>query len=586
MKLTRARGILGTLACAGCAVLAALPADAAAHAVLESAQPARGAALERAPKQVSLSFNEPIESSFGALRVFNADGERVDRGSAQRPSGSAISVQLRNGLSDGPYTATYRVVSADSHPVVGGYVFTVGKAGGLAAASVAELLDAEAGPVTETAFGVVRAVGYGAIALLIGGLVFLTLVWLPSLRAVGGAREGAGEAFEHRAGRLLVGAALAGLLSTVLGIVLQGATASGGSFWSALDTGVIHDVLNTRFGTVWKLRVTAFGLLVPLLLYLPALRGRREVKREAALELLRNVALVLALAYLAVSPALAGHAAAGDQAALLVPLDVLHVLAMSVWVGGVALLALVVPVATRLLDPPDRTRLLATAVSRFSTIALAAVVALLATGIFQSILHLDAFADLVDTAFGRAILVKSSIFVALVAIGAHNRRRSQPALARLASGGEPPGRAGLVLRRALRAEVGLMVLVLGVTAALVSYSPSAGVQSGPFSGTAELGPARLELTVDPARVGRNEVHVYLFNRGTGAQYDRPSELAISAAEPERGIGPLELRVRKAGPGHYTAPVAELVPGGDWDLTVRARISEFEELRAELEVPVR
>ncbi len=258
---------------------------------------------------------------------------------------------------------------------------------------------------------------------------------------------------------------------------------------------------------------------------------------------------------------------------------------MSAWVGGVVALLAVAPAATRALEPVDRTRLLATLIRRFSAVALASVALLLASGVGQSLLELDAWSDLVDSAFGRAILVKVAIFVALIALGAHNRRRSQPRLTRLAADGETPGRTGIALRRALRAEVVLMVLVLGVTAALVSYSPSAGTPSGPYSGSAELGSARLELTVDPARAGSNEVHVYLFDARSGAQYDRARRLSIAARERELDIGPIELDVRKAGPGHYTAR-ADLAPAGDWALTVRAPVSDFEELRTELEVPIR
>jgi copper transport protein len=576
--------------CAALLALTALPAGASAHAVVEQTQPARGAALDSAPERVTVTFDEPVESSFGALRVFAADGERVDFGDVRRPSGDAIAVRVEDDLPDGAYTVTYRVVSADSHPVTGGYVFTVGKAGGTPAAAVADLLEDGTGPVTEVAFGAVRAVSYAAIALLAGGFAFFLLVWLPALRRLpaGGRWAGTASAFQARATRLLVMAAFAGLSATVLGIVLQAATANGGSFWSALDSGLIHDVLNTRFGEVWKLRFTAFGVLAALLLFLPPATGRRWAGTNAADtgRAIWLVAFAAACAYLVISPALGGHAGAADDSALLVPLDVVHVGAMSAWVGGVALLLLVVPAATRRLDPPDRTRLLALLVTRFSTLALIAVAALLATGIAQSILHLDALSDLVDTAFGRAILIKVALLVALIALGAYNRRRSQPELTRLAAGDEAPRRAGGALRRTLRAEIVLMSVVLAVTAALVAYSPSAATPAGPFSDSADFGPARIELTVDPGRAGGNEVHVYLFDRRTGAQYDRPRRLTITAAEPERDIGPIALDVRKAGPGHYTVARADLAPAGDWSFVVRAPVSDFQELRTALEVPIR
>ncbi len=562
------------------ALLAALlapalaPALADAHAVVERTEPTRGATLKQAPERVEVTFDEPVESSFGALRVFDAGGGRVDLGDVARPSGEAVAVAIEPDLPDGAYTVTYRVVSADAHPVTGGYVFTVGEAGGVPAAAVADLLGEEAGPATEIAFGAVRVVSYGAIALLAGGLAFLLAVWWPALRGGAPGPPAARAAFRARGVRLLTIAAVAGMAATALGIVLQAATASGGSFWSALDGGLIHDVLNTRFGEVWKLRFTAFGLLAALLLFLPR-PGRAWL-----------AAFALACAYLVVSPALGGHAGAGDDAWALVPLNAAHVLSMSAWVGGVVALVAVVPAATRTLDPPDRTRLLAALVTRFSTVALAAVALLLASGVGQSLIELDAWPDLIDTAFGRAILAKSAIFVALIALGAHNRRRSQPRLARLAAGGDAPGRTGVVLRRALRAEVALMVLVLGVTAALVSYSPSVATPSGPYSGSAELGPARMELTVDPARAGANEIHVYLFDARGGAQYDRARRLSIAAREPELDIGPIALDARKVGPGHYTVTRAELAPAGGWTLTVRAPVSDFEELRTELEVPIR
>lgn len=95
-----------------------------------------------------------------------------------------------------------------------------------------------------------------------------------------------------------------------------------------------------------------------------------------------------------------------------------------------------------------------------------------------------------------------------------------PRLRRIAAGGEAPGRAGLILRRALRLEVALVVVVLGVTAVLAGYPPATASQSGPFSASASLGPAALEITVDPARAGPNQIHLYLFDARSGAQFTR------------------------------------------------------------------
>ena len=584
-----------------CLAALALPQTAAAHAVLVSASPERGTQVEAAPEQVTLRFNEPVEAGFGAVRVFDAEGERVDEGDLVRPGGDsdAIGVALRGDLPDGSYTATFRVVSADSHPVSGGFVFTVGEGGVAPAATVAELIDeGDAGPTTSVAFGAVRALAYLAIGLAVGGVIFLAAVWLPGLRAAGGARSewsDASQAFARRFGRLAIATVALGLVTTALGIVLQGANAAGTSFWSALDPTVIGDVLGTRFGTVWGLRLLDWLLLGALALVavagarMPVLRPASlgaaglAARRLAAPPVL--AALALLLGFLVVSPGLSGHAGSTHPELLVMTSDTLHVLAMSAWLGGLAALLLALPAATRRLEAPDRTRLLAACLRRFSPLALASVTALLATGTYQSILYLESLGDLTGSAFGRAILIKVVLIVALIALGALNLRRNRPELERLAAEGAPPGGTGRLLRRAVQAEVALIAVVLAVTAALTSYPPPGAEAAGPFSTSADMGPARLEVTVDPASTGANEIHLYLFRRRDGSQWDRAKELTLQLRLPDRDIGPLEPRLDKAGPGHYVARRALIAPGGEWRLQVAARVSDFAEHRAVIEVPV-
>ncbi len=550
------------------ALLAVAAPAAGAHATLESTVPERGSAAATPPEQVELRFSEPVELALGAVRVYDTDGREVQEGDAFHPGGqsAAVAVRLPGGLADGGYTVTYRVVSADSHPVSGGFVFAVGEDAAPPAQGVAELLgDQQAGPVTSVAFTVARAVQYGAIALALGLLAVLLLVWRPALRATG-AGEAAAAAFAGRARLALLAAGIAGAVSGLAGLGLQAATAQGASLWSSL--GATGDVLETRFGTVWGIGVLAWLAVVAL----------------AAVR--RPVAAAIPLAWLALLPGLGGHAGVQDPVAVLLPANVLHVLGASAWIGGIATLVIALPAATRALGTEARTPLLAATMGRFSTIALAGVAALLAGGILQSVLQLDAVADLVDTAFGRAILVKVGLVLVLLGLGALNRRRILPALDRAARDGASPGHAGALLRRSLRAEVALGIAAFAATGALAGYPPGTTQASGPYSASAALGPARVELTVEPAQAGPNELHLYLFDAQDGTQYDVPSEVTVTAALPDRGIEPLALDVRKAGPGHYVAGGAPLSPAGDWRLELVARVSEFDELRTAFEVPVR
>jgi copper transport protein len=571
--------------------------------VLTATEPARGAQLERAPEEVVFRFNEPVEASFGAVRVFDSAAEQVDDGEVTRPGNdaAAIGVGLEPDLPDGTYTATYRVVSADSHPISGGFVFTVGDPPAGSAVPVGDLIDdAGAGPVTDAALGVARVATYTATALLIGGLAFLVWCWTPALAGLAGAdgrwRAAAG-AFGSRLRLLLVVGVGVGMAATAAGIVLQGALALGTSFWDALSPSVIGDVLGTRFGEVWGLRFLVLAVLGGLL-FVPAVGFRFATLREASLGAAGAApadplpaspfvvaATGVALGFLALAPGLAGHPSVGDPRWLSLGANFVHVLAFSVWAGGLVAIVFALPAATSRLEAGERTGLLAETLIRFSGIALVSVAVLLASGIAQAVIQLDSLADLVETGYGRAILVKAGLLGLLVGLGAVNRRRSVPAMVERADARRSPGEAGVVLRRTLRAEIVLIGGVLAATAVLAASSPTAAT-GGPFSASAPIGGATLELTVDPAAAGPNEIHIYLFDRETGAQYEEVKELTVRAELPAEDVGPLEIDTRKAGPGHYVARNAPLGVSGDWVLEVAARVSAFEQNEADVEVPIR
>jgi copper transport protein len=581
--------------------LLALPPEARAHAVLQDTSPARGTTLEKQPDVIGFSFSEPVEGSFGAVRVFDSAGKQVQSGDVLRPQGQkSIGVRLRSGLREGSYTATFRVLSADSHPVSGGFVFSVGRPSS-PSQTVAQLTSGgDTGHVTQVGYGIARGVTYAATGLAIGALIFILLVWLPGLRSVAGGdarwRE-ASERFAARMRMLLAIALTAGAFGEAAQIMFQGATGAGTSFWGALDTEIVREVLDTRFGTVHLLAGGAFlgGLIlvtargwVPVLR--PASLGAAGLAMGRALTRFEIGITAVLFGFLAVAPALAGHASTQSPTGLLVPTDVLHVVAMSVWVGGLVALVVVLPAATRALEPSDRTRLLAAALLRFSPLALAALCALIATGLVQSYAHVRSLDNLIHTGFGRAVLIKFCILLALIAFGAWNRQRGLPRLKQLVAEGESLGhrQLGTALRRSLRSEVALLAVVLGVTATLVSYAPpvAIGGGSGPFSATEQLGPLELQMTVDPASAGRNVMHLYLINARDGSQFNGTKELKVLLRLPDEGIGPIKPKAQKAGPGHYVIPALDFVPAGDWEVELVDRVSDFDQYETKVKVPIK
>ncbi len=260
---------------------------------------------------------------------------------------------------------------------------------------------------------------------------------------------------------------------------------------------------------------------------------------------------------------------------------------MAIWLGGLATLLLVLPAATRSATAPaDRGRLLAGPLGRFSALALAMVALITATGLIQAYIYIRHFGDLFSTGYGRAVLAKLLLLLAVIGIAAYNRRALMPRLHRVALLGDSPGVPGVHLRRALRGEVALLAVVIGVTAALASYAPPVSAQPGPFATTTEVGPTTLELDVDPAAVGANQIHIYFFDAKTGSPYEEGKELTVTATLPEKEIGPLPLTARVAGPGHYIVPSALLNAPGEWELGLTLRVSEFDQFEKKVEVPIR
>lgn len=591
------------LALAALGLLLSAPA-AWAHAQLLGTSPTSGSTVQTQPREVIFEFNQDVGGTLGAVRVYDAQGREVDNLDVSHPDGNEhwMGVGLKPHLPDGTYTGTYRVISADTHIVYGGLVFNIGHAGAAPKFTVAGLIGKnKSGTVTEVAFGVIRGLDYLTLALTVGGLVFLFFVWTPALMKLAGSEQRwqtASRAFARRLESLLAVAIVLGALVSVLGVLLQGASAAGVSLWASLKGSVVSDTLHSRFGTVWGVRAIDWIVLGGLLLAARAIhRDAIPVLRTASKDAGRSALsaepprLLLALlgiggAYLVCTPALAGHASIESPTGVFLPTDVLHVGAASVWVGGIACLLLAVPGATRQLDGPERSRLLLAALARFSPIALGSVVVIAITGVIQAYIDVRSVHGLLHSTYGALIIVKTLLLAALIGVGWVNRERVIPALERVVGDGRSPGGIGALARRTLRGELAAMLCVFGVTAALISYAPPIDAATGPFSTNTTIGSAELEMTLEPARVGLNTVHLYLIDPKTGAQFTATKELTASAKLPAKGIGPLALKANLAGPGHYVLNAAVLSPGGTWEIEITDRISEFEQFSRTVKVPIR
>jgi copper transport protein len=533
------------------AALTAAP-SASAHAILQESQPANNAIVRQSPSEVTLRFNEAVETAFGSIRVYDCGGSRVDAGKIVRPDKRTVAVKVAKTLTAGTYSATWRVISADSHPVAGGFVFNVKSAskGG----QCKQVFGQGTPGGVDALFKFVRALDFALILLVVGGAVALAVVLLS-----------AAEQFRARLYRLLAGLAIGVVIAGALCIVLQGAVAGGFGLSEAFRWNTVDSVLQTRFGKafLWQL---GLAVLTAIVAYI-ASRDRRG--RLGLIALVPGAGLLLTLSA-------AGHARTSGALAFVA--DVVHILAASVWVGGLAFTVLAL-----LLAAGDRWPLASRAVPRFSILAVGSVVTLIAAGSLRGYQEVRAFHGLWDTTYGKLLLVKIGLVLPLLALGAYNNRFAVPRLKRQIASAVEQRR----FLRAAGAELAIMATIVGVTAVLVTEPPAkASIKPPKYAAdTVPIGDLEVNYVIEPAKTGPNLIHLYFYKTGTGVPAN-VDDAKLSATLPSKSLGPLRIPLQKIVPSHYTTPGAVFPQPGDWQVTIEARRGQFEALTQTVTVPIR
>ena len=530
-----------------------------AHSTLIRTMPRADAVEQESPEEVVLEFNEPVETALGSIRVFNADGERVDLNEITRPSGPEVAVALQDDLPNGTYTVAWRAISADSDPINGAFVFHVGERG---AAAFSGDVGAGVPRTTDVAFTLGRFFSFAFILLCAGGMAALVY----PLRSA--------DARVHR--RLLgILAVCAGglVVAALLNILFQGAAAGGLGLADAFSWDVFTAIADTRYGRVALIQA---GLALALIAVALFARSRTGGARRTAI----TVGAVLGGA-LAFTPTFAGHASTSGN--LSIVSDILHVVAASMWVGGLAFVVLALWFALE-----NRWPLATRAVPRFSTMAVGSVVLLLLGGTINGYLQVRTWSALWETTYGLLLLSKIGLVLPLLALGAYNNRYAVP---RLRAGvAEPRER-----RRFLQAagvELAIMTAIVAVTAVLVNeMQPRAaghgGEEGGAMMTAVDFGEFEAEVSVEPGTVGPNEIMVVLGEMEGGEPVE-PETVTVSASLPEQEIGPLVYELEPVeedeepaegdamteGGMRYAAE-ADLALAGEWELRVEIRLNEFD-----------
>ncbi|MHB8680857.1 MAG: copper resistance CopC/CopD family protein [Acidimicrobiales bacterium] len=544
-------------------LLAAAPASA--HAQLESTSPTQSAVLLVSPPEVVLHFGEAVEIDFGSVRVLDPDGRRVDQDGAHHPAGDAhsVAVSLPRHLPAGTYVVAWRVISADSHPVQGGFVFSVGTAAGVrhGQSVAAALASAKGNTAIGVLYGMMRFVLFAALLVLVG----LFAVF----RAV---RPGIAPASVLAT----LWAAWGVLLLVSLGsIAVQGVYAAQLPIGHLLSPSLFDEVVHTRFGEIQLARVALLVVGAPALLGLSSRSTSRAWVATAGAALV-GAALLL-------TPGLAGHASTTGNGLVGELLDFLHLAAAAVWVGGLVLLGLAAVSRNPAGRPP-----LAELASRFSPLALAAALVVLSTGSLQSLREVGSRYALVHTAYGRILLVKVGLVVVLVLLGATTHRVLTGRWVPVTAGAHGPlddtGSRRRGGRWALLAELALFGGVLASTAVLVDAAPGKQAAAAPFTQTLDVLGLQVNVIVDPARVGAgNQLHCYVLGRL--GQPEAIPELDATIGLRSAGVAAVSVPLVVVGPGHYQATDVDFPLAGNWVLDLTVRTTAIDEQQVVAVVPV-
>ncbi|MYD95354.1 MAG: hypothetical protein F4Y02_17095 [Chloroflexi bacterium] len=542
LGLRRERLVLAVLAALMALALVAVPAGA--HANLVRSSPSPGTAVDPAPPVVYAEFSEAIDLGYSSLEVLDANGQPVTTGPTEPDPTTATAMLVPVGeLADGTYVVVWRTLSAvDGHVIRGSFAFGVGEP--VAADVAVAVASIESSP----AAAVSRWLLFVGTAVLIGGP-------LQALVQQRRARPERRRIVERRTALLLLGGGLLalagqiGLLGTQI-LILGGDSLLAG-FGEVFGAG--------QWGALWIGRTAA--LAVALVLADQASSSTAGERRGAV----AFGGVAAAGVVMAATISMGSHAAALTEVGPALVADLIHLVAVGAWVGGLPVLLLTVLHArgTRTAGSADLTEVAA----RFSAVATVAVGLIVVTGVYSAWLQVVEPERLWSTEYGLLLVVKLALVAPLLALGGVNLGWTRP---RLAEAGMAGARAAKTLRRLVAAEIVLAVTVLGVVGVLTEREPARQVTGDvplAVEGAGASGDTRVRVRVAPGRPGPNTVAVDVVSSG-GRSVEADVELLLRYLDTDLGTT-VERPVRTED-GMFEAETDAFALAGAWQVLAIVR----------------
>ncbi|MBA3643760.1 MAG: copper resistance protein CopC/CopD, partial [Chloroflexia bacterium] len=442
-------------------LIVARPESASAHAALKESDPAPNAILATAPSQVRLVYTEPLERSYSRAELYDQAGNRVG-GAASGPGADdyQMLVDLPASLPNGTYSVLWRSLStADGHTAQGYFAFTVGTAADVRTVVPPATTGGDEGPPDW-----LRTTSRWLALLGLAATVAVWPIWLFVVRPALSPVWQLGPGVTRRIRWFAAVAVAFAIGGSVVALLVQAAGIGGGE---GLLSGLRTTLGETRYGTLWLIRIGLY------LIFAAALMGAAWwwPWRRAAL----SVALLGFSGLMPLPFSLIAHAAAQPAGrATAIAFDLLHIVAASLWVGGLFVLMVGLVPALRDLTPAGRREVLARAIPRFSTIALMAWAIIGVSGLYSAWINVGNLAALRTTDYGKTLILKLLLLVPLLALAAFNLLIVNRRLRRARAERTATIWSGFFVT-AIAAEAVLVIVVLLVVGRLTAQPPARDV---------------------------------------------------------------------------------------------------------------
>ena len=537
------------------ALIAALPfigglsETALSHAVLLGSTPAAEASLDASPKEIVFNFNENVGPIF--IKILDRTGAEVGDLGEWVVDGNDVITPLNAELPNGTYIATYRVISADTHPVGGSIVFAVGE-------PVASMDDvAAAGGETSgwvVPVAINRFLQYGAMLLAAGAALFIVAMNVPANV----------EASVFRMGRL---SAIVAAVTYVLALGFGGAEMVMGGAGALFSPSAWSQALGSTLGP-------SALIGIPGLLILAYAFGKGPEGKSTGV-------LVLGSAVAVASFLVTGHAATAPPVWMMAPVVAVHLFCAAFWIAALYPLA-------KTTQEAEITQAGAV-MTQFSDRAVWTVAALFLSGVVITWIQVESPANMLSSDYGLRLTLKLVIFFALLGLAAMNKMVLTPALEK-ADGAAPEK-----LRRTIKFEYAAMVLIIGAAVSLTLVTPPRATMDmeggmggmamgGGFQAEIVKGKYTASMSVDPAGTGSNMVMVE-FKDEAGNPVEMV-DVSISWSLPTAGLEGIDGKGEMVMPGMYHFMFDQLIIPGTWTAQIDAFVDDFDKQVFRTDVPIK